>query len=96
MQPGELLVVREREVEVHRLQVRPPVPTAVEDPVQRRVDDAVLVRPQDGLPGGVHPRMHAGRKEAGAERREDLVDAPHVGLEPLRQLLQRARPDRSS
>jgi hypothetical protein len=68
VQTAKFLVIGERQVDVHALQVRPAVPAAIEDAIERLVDDVVLVRPEPELALWIHPRMH-GRGEQGRGRR---------------------------
>ena len=81
MQPGELVIVGEGQVEVHALQVGLAVLPAAEDAVVGLVDGRVVVGPQTRFGGGVHPRMHAARHEAGTEGRQQPVDDADLGLE---------------
>jgi len=65
VQPPELLVARERQVDLHALEVGPAVALAAEDPVERVVDLARAMRPELDVVR-VHPRVHRGRHEPAA------------------------------
>lgn len=80
VQPPEFLIVSEGEVEMGRLQVRPAMAPAVEDPVVGLVDLVVMVRPQFRFPERVHPGMGAGWEEAGVVVGQNLVDPADIGL----------------
>jgi len=81
VQAGELGVAVEGEVGVDALQVRPPVPARAEDAVEGAVDGVVLVRPQHGLPLGIHPRVRGGRHETAADGHQDVSDGGDVACE---------------
>jgi hypothetical protein len=82
VQAGEFAVAVKGKVQVDALQVGPPVPAAVEDPVIRLVDHPVPVRPELRLPGrvheGVHPRGHQ-HPPQGQQQRVDFSDVPGEG-----------------
>ncbi len=81
VQPGELGVVGKRQVQMDGLQVGPAVPAAIEDAVERLVDEAVIVRPNHHLAVRVHPGMHGGGQQPGPERLEEGIDAADAGVE---------------
>ena len=85
MQARELLVTRERQVEVCALQVRPAVSRASEDPVESVVDFGVLVGPELGLGERVHPRMHGPGHEPRTQRCQLLVGPAHVVMKSAHQ-----------
>ena len=89
VQAGELGVAREGQIQMHALQVGLAVLAAAEDAVVGPVDLGLGVRPQPRLAGGIHPRMHAGRHQPRAERREPGVDRAHLVLEAGRQEFER-------
>ena len=72
MEPGELFVAIEREVEVQALRVHPPVRATIEDAVVGRVDLALLVWPEHRVTR-FHERMCAAAHEAGADGVETRV-----------------------
>jgi hypothetical protein len=83
VQPGELGVVRERQVHVHALQIRESMLPAVEDAIVGSVDDGAAVRPEASLGARIHPRVHAGGHEPRALGREQKVGASHLLLESI-------------
>jgi hypothetical protein len=78
MNPCELVVVREREVDVCALQVRPTMSSTIEDAVERLIDHVVLMRPKARLAEGVHPGMHSPGQEGAPEGREQVPDLVHL------------------
>src|SRR5262245_52677864 len=88
VEAGELLVVREGQVEMHALEVCPAVTATVENTVERLVNGAVVVRPQLHLPHRVHPRVHRRRHQPAAEQSEALVDLSHIRLKRLGQAVE--------
>ena len=57
MEPAELVIVRERQVEMGALQIAPTVSAAVEDPVVQGIYLVVIVWPDHGFGERVHERM---------------------------------------
>ena len=91
MEAPELTIPVEREVEVRTLEVRPPVSGAAEDPVERLVDDVVLVGPQVRLLRRIHPWVDAARKETAAEIAQCGIGGGHLGSEVLTESSERGR-----
>jgi hypothetical protein len=81
VQALELLVVRERKVDVHALEVGPAMTTTVEYRVVRPVDRRPGVRPQPGFVARVHPRVHPGAEQARAVRGEHRIEPLRLVLE---------------
>ena len=77
VQPRELHVVRERQIDVRALDVGPAVPPAIENAIVGLIDLAVLLGPEHRLDGRLHPWMHAGGHQAcrhGLERAVGVAD----------------------
>ena len=85
VQAHELVLIREWEVEVDRLQIAPSMSPAVEDSVEGLVDLLISVWPKFGFTVRVHPRMHSGRQEAESAMSQMEVDCCDFGLEGIRQ-----------
>ena len=81
MQSSEFFVVREREVEVSALEIRPSVTLTPENAIEGSIDFVVFVRPQPSLGFRVHPRMHRPRHEPSAEIREPILCGEHAVME---------------
>jgi hypothetical protein len=91
VQAREFIIVREREIDVAALEIRPSVPGASEDAIERLVDAIVFVRPQFQLDVGIHPWVHGRGQEARAVRLEPAVHLPDMFLEHGVQPVQRGR-----
>src|SRR5690606_12908975 len=55
MQAAELLIIRERQVDVHALEVAPSMAPAVEYAIESPVDFVKVVRPKANFAQGAHP-----------------------------------------
>ncbi len=59
MQTGEFGIVGERQIQMDGLQIGPAMSAAIEDAMERFINDAVVVRPDHHLAIRIHPGMHA-------------------------------------
>jgi len=73
VQSLEFCVAGERQGEVHALEIRPAVPTTVEDAVIGCVDPGLVTRPQPRFGGGIHLRMHRRGHQTRIHRVEHIV-----------------------
>ena len=88
VQPRELLVAGERQIDLQALEVRPAVALAREDAVERVVNDASAVRPELDVVR-VHPRVHRRRHEPQALAAELVIREPYVVGERLAEARER-------
>jgi hypothetical protein len=81
MEPCELVIAPEGQIDVHALEIGPAMPLAIEDAVEGLVYLAVLVGPQHGFLGRVHEGMGACGHEPSAEPFQDGIHLAHMGGE---------------
>ena len=92
VQPGELVVIGKRQVQMRTLQVGPAMPPAAEDAIEGPIDFAIFVRPEPRFGLGVHPGMHPRRHQPRTRGRQERVDFADVVLKQCRQRLERTEP----
>ncbi len=83
-------------VQVDGLQVGPAMSAAIEDAVERLVDDAVIVRPDHHLAVRVHPGVHGRRHQPAPSGSSIGIDSADAVVKSLGQGIEGPRPGRSS
>ena len=83
VQAAKLFVVSERKVDVHALEVRPSVPAAIEDTVERGIDLSGFMGPEPRFGLRIHPGVHGRRQQTRPVLLEEGIDADDVRVKGI-------------
>src|SRR5207237_4861452 len=77
----ELLVIAERKVDMHALDVGPTVTTAIEDPIVGPVDIRLILGPQHGFVARTHPWVHSRGQKTSGDWLENIIRGGYLVVE---------------